>query len=494
MLNESQQKLSSQVSVTVAKKDIKQEPVDSDDEKLKARDKQNAFFQVAPNQKFLKLFVGPQQPQNSFQNVFLNLIPANTTKQPLDPKVNHFVVQNQGLKESSRNVFLNLNNTFQKFIPVAENKRGPKPTQDLNVSRILTQAKTEELSVEIDPTDFGCISDDSPAGEVPEKDWEDLISGTKIHTDVNVPRLVPLKKGQENGFSATSRTSNYVPILPKPKPYDVTNEEKYEFFNGGHFLTFKDEAPPVSEFNYPCELCGKSFDSVKILRYHIKQFHMGKFPYKCDFCYSEFANRQMYDAHMEKHKEESNIFITKDTLTLQDFPEVELQVPEPQALTTAVAATQKEEVSQPQPQHTCDVCQSSFFSANGLLRHKARKHKQKNKKKYFIKGMKNARCDICNRDFSTQSYLQLHKKLHLRNGPGYRGKVFRNKYGNRTSMTSTKNEQNGEKVEEIEQKMETEENKCEEEPSADESIDFNGDDVEMQEDESKPEQDVSDYL
>lgn len=57
--------------------------------------------------------------------------------------------------------------------------------------------------------------------------------------------------------------------------------------------------------------------------------------------------------------------------------------------------------------------------------------------------MKNAKCDICNREFSTQSYLQLHIKLHYRKSD-YRLKVFEKaKYGNSQKAlieSQTKNE------------------------------------------------------
>lgn len=60
-----------------------------------------------------------------------------------------------------------------------------------------------------------------------------------------------------------------------------------------------------------------------------------------------------------------------------------------------------------------------------------------------MKGKKNAKCDICNREFSTQSYLQLHIKLHYRKSD-YRLKVFEKaKYSNSSKAvveSPTKNE------------------------------------------------------
>lgn len=455
LLNESQKKISSQVSVNVSRQDVKQEIVDSylKFEKGEIQKKPNAYLRVVPDQKLLKLIVGQQSAQNSFQNVFLNLIPTNTTNTVQDNNISRFVVQNPNAKDANRNVFLNINNTFQRFIPIPQNITKP-PAEEVNLSKILTESKTEELSVEIDPTDFGCMSEESPVTHTTdhvEKDWEELITGTKIHAaaDATLPRLVPLKsqvvvKEPETVENNDGRTNNilnnYVPILPKPNPFlnssEITNEEKYEFFNGGHFLTPKDTPSISNDLTYPCELCDRNFDTLKVLRYHIKQFHLGKFPYKCDFCFSEFAARSMYDLHMEKHKSEGDSFITKESLTLQDFPTTDLNSTKPPAAETTTSNETNAE-NDGDFEFACDMCTSAFSSENGLFRHKARKHNQKNKKKYFIKGMKNARCDICNRDFSTQSYLQLHKKLHLRNGPNYKGKVFRNKYAIKTVQNNS---------------------------------------------------------
>lgn len=399
-------------------------------EKDEEKNKQNAFIKVVPNQKFLKLIVGPQTGQNqTFQNVFLNIIPTNTIKTQDTAAVNPLVVPN--VKDNSRNVFLNINSTFQRFIPLttqAENKDAGKDIkkEEVNVSKILTEAKTEELSVEIDPTDFGCMSEDSPVQALTdnnEKDWEEVITGTKIQTAIDtVPSLVPINS--DTNFNK----SPYVPIVPKPSSFSPNDEEKYDFFNGGHFLTTNEPITKLTELNFTCELCERMFDTMKNLRSHIKQFHLGKFPYKCDFCYSEFANRGAYDLHLEKHNCLQDTFLANESLTLKDFPINEISPTQQINEIEMQNVSNKSENDEPPEMHTCDVCAMIFQSANGLVRHKVRKHNQKAKKKYFIKGMKNARCDICNRDFSTQSYLQIHLKLHEKKGPNYRGKIFRNKY------------------------------------------------------------------
>lgn len=275
-------------------------------------------------------------------------------------------------------------------------------------------------------------------------------TGTKIQTSIDtVPSLVPINSDTTN-FSKP----HYVPIVPKPSNFNANDEAKYDFFNGCHFLTPKELTPKITELNFTCELCERMFDTMKNLRFHIKQFHLGKFPYKCDFCYSEFANRGAYDVHLEKHNCMQDTFLAKESLTLKDFPTNETQPP-PTSLSQTSGEIEmqnvgggKSENEEPET-HTCDVCGMTFQSANGLVRHKVRKHNQKTRKKYFIKGMKNARCDICNRDFSTQSYLQIHLKLHEKKGPNYRGKVFRNKYVHTESTENGNNTTESQQMEDV---------------------------------------------
>ncbi|KAK9869385.1 hypothetical protein WA026_003142 [Henosepilachna vigintioctopunctata] len=168
-------------------------------------------------------------------------------------------------------------------------------------------------------------------------------------------------------------------------------------------------------------------------------FHMGKYPFKCEFCYAEYVTRVDYEMCLKSHKasNESN----EDSLTLKDFANTSITL---QQSTANQSASDGESNCPPVPGEegmifSCELCKRQFNSSTGLLRHKVRKHHQKNKKKYFIKGMKNAKCDICNREFSTQSYMQLHRKLHMREDVGYKYKVFgKSKYSDADDKEKTK--------------------------------------------------------
>ncbi|XP_017774767.1 PREDICTED: myoneurin-like isoform X2 [Nicrophorus vespilloides] len=290
---------------------------------------------------------------NSFQNVFVNLLPSNviSTKTPIVPQV---------------------------IITPPNDTKKPEPDE---VSKLLNDTKTEEVSVEVDPLDFNMESE---------------------KTTESKPAPPPLQQ-----------PNNFRPILPKlSENYNYTNEEKMEFFNSGHFLF-----QGADKSQYYCEKCMIQFESLKVLNNHIKQVHSSQYPYKCDLCSAEFATKESYKSHTSQHSIESEL--VTNSITLTDFatnspkindlmPPIDVK-PEPQT---------EEEIK-------CDKCDRSFGSNQGLIRHQAKQHKSStNRKKYFIKGMKNAKCDICNRMFSTTSYLNLHRKLHDRKGE-WRRKIFK---------------------------------------------------------------------
>ncbi|KAJ8960895.1 hypothetical protein NQ318_020194 [Aromia moschata] len=371
-------------------------------------------YMLLPNQKYVKILVGSQnQGTNTFQNVFLNLIPA-TTLNPVTPADNSNTSKS---KDTNQNVFLNLNNTFQKFIPLAPPVEPPPPPPpkkidvpkplNVNVNQLLTESKSEELSVEIDPTVFGLEEDEDESNDEEDaNDYDEVISQAKI-------TLKDFKSNGEKVQNGKDDHKYYVPILPKHQDDFLTS--------GQHFLFSSTENPGA----FVCESCQKPFASKKLLKAHINQFHLGKLPFKCEYCYAEFATRSEYDFCAKSHRIESDAL--NKSLTLRDFANASSNFSASDVEANVPASENGE--------YVCDVCRRPFNSSTGLLRHKVRKHNQKNKKKYFIKGMKNAKCDICNREFSTQSYMQLHKKLHLRDDIGYKYKVFgKSKYGDSEAL------------------------------------------------------------
>lgn len=307
-------------------------------------------YMLLPNQKYVKILMSPnaQNANNSFQNVFLNLIPASAVdSNPTDGSVT------VNSKDTNENLFLNLNNSL---IPIPETSESDllKPDSEL----MLNDSKSEDISVEIDPMCFTGLEDcdeDNQEGN----DWDDIISSVKI--DPNDRRDSGGEKSEEKHIY-----DSYVPILPKLDDFSKS---------GQHFLYFSTENP--NELS--CETCLKAFSSMKQLKEHIKLFHMD------------------------------------NSLTLKDF-------------INGDAVKEEENVAEgnleEDGEYKCYVCVRNFTSITGLRHHQVRKHGQRNGKKYFIKGMKNARCDICNRAFSTNSYMQLHRKLHMRDSKRYKCKIL----------------------------------------------------------------------
>ncbi|KAH1013553.1 hypothetical protein HUJ04_002532 [Dendroctonus ponderosae] len=387
-------------------------------------------YMLLPNQKYVKILVGSQNQSttgktNSFQNVFLNLVPSTT----ISSVSSGSETGAENSKDTNQNVFLNLNNTFQKFIPISpaespplKNNEASKRSREsllkanvnnVNVNDLLTESKAEEMSVEIDPTSFLSVEHDNPSSSDGDSrndcDWDEMITKQKLD--------YMQAKSKANGSTSKYRDStNFVPILPK---------DDYQMYSGGHFLSSSSDQSDIS-----CESCQRSFHTLRLLKQHLKQFHLGKLPFKCDYCYAEFLRRSDYESCLYRHKKDQEVQNT--SLTLKDFTGNSSY--ENDALSISIiAGTPADQNLEPNEngEYVCEVCKRIFNSSAGLLRHRVRKHNQKNRKKYFIKGMKNARCDICKREFSTQSYMQLHRKLHLREDGGYKYKVQgRSKYKN----------------------------------------------------------------
>lgn len=399
-------------------------------------------YMLLPNQKYVKILVGPQnQGANTFQNVFLNLIPATSLTSVASPSTTidgkTTTTATTKTKDTNQNVFLNLNNTFQKFIPVAApvtptvsatlpsavevtKKLIPTPIKsppplsipsqnlNVNVNQLLTESKSEEVSVEIDPTVFGLEGDEDGDSNDEEElnDYDEVISSAKITLKDFKPNGEKIEK-----ISNGKDEAKFVPILPKQQQDDFLT-------SGQHFLF----GSSSNNSDFVCETCQKSFTSKRFLKVHFNQFHLGKMPFKCEFCYLEYATRTEYENCKKNHNLDSDTL--NKNLTLEDFAN------HSQSSDISLLEEEANLTASENGEYFCDVCHRPFNSSTGLLRHKVRKHNQKNRKKYFIKGMKNARCDICNREFSTQSYMQLHRKLHLRDDIGYKYKVFgKSKYG-----------------------------------------------------------------
>ncbi|KAF5269137.1 hypothetical protein FQR65_LT02437 [Abscondita terminalis] len=401
------------------------------------------FVNITPNQQLHtpNILLTATNQCNSFQNIFLNLLPSTTIK--LSQSNISLLSPNSSLptKETNQNMFVNINNTLHKILPVVSTNNDNnlvKSTEDMNISKILNESNSEELSVEIDPTCFEEMPEEESQCEdsIIGKDWEDLISSNKITSDViSKPNnsIESCSSNEQGNDDFAVPNNKFVPIRPKSgnkkNNYLMPDEKMMEFFNIDHFMADKQQARTVV-----CEECGQMCDNIKSLHTHIRQVHSSNFPYRCKQCSSVYALQAQFEAHMRKHDVQKPDAFHKDMITLDDLSQQNESLLFPSMAPTDSSNTdsniddgEDEGVPDLSLEFKCEVCPRSFSYSQALARHKLKKHPQA-RKKYFVKGMKNAKCDICNREFSTQSYLQLHIKLHFRR-VGYRFKVFdKNRY------------------------------------------------------------------
>ena len=147
--------------------------------------------------------------------------------------------------------------------------------------------------------------------------------------------------------------------------------------------TSKVEKKPEPKEQFPCDVCGKTFNSQGSLSRHKSIHFTGDYKYSCDICNKSFSSEYNMGVHKSiKHKIPQfnceicgKIFEDKETLARHE---------------TTHASEFK---------HTCDVCNKTFSSQYNMEVHKSINHKQ-------------YKCDMCSETFSQKTKLAHHIKLH----------------------------------------------------------------------------------
>uniref|UniRef100_A0A1Y1LXD0 Protein krueppel n=1 Tax=Photinus pyralis TaxID=7054 RepID=A0A1Y1LXD0_PHOPY len=432
---------------------------------------QQLFLNVKSYQQFYPQIANVAQA-NPFQNVYLNIVPPPAAK----PFTKNAKLPPNDLNQ---NMFVNINNTLHKILPIVSPTNDVKLSipqlplrtqEDVNISNLLTNSKTEELSVEIDPTCFDCEDDCKTPKECDEANADSELKSIPslakltdtIETFAPLPdtKLDSSIKVEKTFVPPVIATNTFVPIRPK-KNYMLPD---LDFLNLDHFMADKTQVKSVI-----CELCGQMCDTIKSLYAHIRQIHSGEFPYRCKHCSTVYALQNQYETHMKRHASHKSNAFSKDMITLEDLSvhnEAILFPASVEASPNNHEASDDEGEPNLNLEFKCDICPRSFHNSHGLSRHKFKRH-QPQRRKYFVKGMKNAKCDICNREFSTQSYLQLHIKLHFRKND-YRLKVF-----NKDKYITEKQEDGGEKNQEQSETQPDEDESTETNPNCDKSGESN---------------------
>lgn len=110
-----------------------------------------------------------------------------------------------------------------------------------------------------------------------------------------------------------------------------------------------------------CKICGRTFENVKKMKSHEKSHRIKE----CQLCDKMFVTQKHYDVHMQRHAVKFNTCMEKHV-------------------------------------QTCSFCEKACSNENELSLHVNKVHLQ----------IKPYSCDMCNKQFYTETNLLSHKKLH----------------------------------------------------------------------------------
>lgn len=225
---------------------------------------------------------------------------------------------------------------------------------------VILESKSEELSVEIDPMDYDLTEETFYPKDI-HKDYQNIQSQLTSNQSLDLAD----------------------PLLQTLLDKKIKNLQDDNLqIHSGHFLTSSNS----QNNSFVCEICFKSFISYEMLWGHKMLHHNG----------------------IDELIKPDHDTLSENTITLKDLIE--------NRQNSSINQVSIENVEMIETEFRCSECSRYFSSARRLSRHYETYHSTKTPKKYFTKGTKNAKCDICNKEVSTQAYLQIHKKLHYRKG------------------------------------------------------------------------------
>uniref|UniRef100_A0A8C7JHA6 MYC associated zinc finger protein n=2 Tax=Oncorhynchus kisutch TaxID=8019 RepID=A0A8C7JHA6_ONCKI len=148
---------------------------------------------------------------------------------------------------------------------------------------------------------------------------------------------------------------------------------------------------------YVCPHCAKAFSRPDHLNSHVRQVHSSERPFKCPTCESSFATRDRLRAHMIRHEEKVPCHICGKLLS-------------------AAYITDHMRVHNQSQHHACHLCNRSFTTLTYLRVHAQKHHGQEWKESAGVFGGTGSGgvlvCQLCGVHCKTPTQLQGHMGTH----------------------------------------------------------------------------------
>ncbi|KAK6302145.1 myc-associated zinc finger protein isoform X2 [Coregonus clupeaformis] len=152
---------------------------------------------------------------------------------------------------------------------------------------------------------------------------------------------------------------------------------------------------------YVCPHCAKAFSRPDHLNSHVRQVHSSERPFKCPTCESSFATRDRLRAHMIRHEEKVPCHICGKLLS-------------------AAYITDHMRVHNQSQHHACHLCNRSFTTLTYLRVHAQKHHGQEWKESAGVFGGTGSGgvlvCQLCGVHCKTPTQLQGHMGTHSTGG------------------------------------------------------------------------------
>ncbi|XP_063390247.1 zinc finger protein 791-like isoform X2 [Cydia fagiglandana] len=179
-------------------------------------------------------------------------------------------------------------------------------------------------------------------------------------------------------------------VNKKVKCYICSREFKSKFFLYEHIrmIHILDKAKFFS-----CKTCGRTFENEDKLKVH-ENSHLST---QCQLCDKLFVSQRHFDSHMQRHAVKLNL--VKSSTQICSFCEKDY------ANDNQLSLHVNKVHLQIKP-YACDMCERQFYTESNLSKHK-KTHNLKSKEK----------CELCKKKFNTRKAMVIHLRKHTGETP-----------------------------------------------------------------------------